>query len=262
MTWSRIERVPPVSGGLAIISMLITDERGKRMASAVNGSTWAFDSTWSLEQWDRLPEFEATKALGYSKSRPKAEWLRSLRGAKVEAIRSALHVHERVLFLDADTYVCASLRQIVCALEPPAVAAFVPVDRGREHGAALLKGRWRVPAEAREANTGVLAFRNGTEALRLVDAWQRAYTGINFFMDQPAFRVALHATQAPHNLLPFLYNCRGHQRRQSGKHRVVGHVTAVPLRCSGFDELHGEVQVRLKGGMGCVILHSHDIREP
>lgn len=232
------------------------------MASAVNGSTQAFDSMWSLERWDRLPEFEATKALGHSKSRQKAGSLRSLRGAKVEAIRSALHVHERVLFLDADTYVCASLRPIVCALEPPAVAAFVPVDRGREHGTALLTGKWRVPAEAREANTGVLAFRNGTEALRLVDAWQRAYTSINFFMDQPAFRVALHTTQAPHILLPFLYNCRGHQRRQSGNQRVAGDVTAVPLRCRGFNELYGDVQVRLNGGRGCVILHSHDIREP
>ncbi|KAJ8612349.1 hypothetical protein CTAYLR_008371 [Chrysophaeum taylorii] len=249
---SRSAASARLNGGDLIETMLVTDERGRRFANAS-----AFNAIRVLEAAVAVPEFEATRAVSGSGG---AAALRALRASKVDAIRAGLEAYERVVFLDADTYVCRSLRPVICALEPPAIAAFAPVDVGREHGAALLRGRWRVPRGAREPNTGVLAVRNDTAALALMDAWRQAYDEIGFFMDQPALRAALHATGAPHGLLSFQFNCRGHQRRPP--RATSAHVTAVPLRCRGFDRLDGRVQTRLNGGAGCVVLHSHDIREP
>lgn len=241
-------------GGVAMETVLVTDDLGRRTAQSLSANASSafgiFDRVRSVE--GQFAEFEATHLVGAGGR----GGLRSLRSAKVEAISEALRAYDRVLFLDADTYVCGSLLPLACAVEHPTVAAFVAVEAGREHGVALLKSPWSVPAEAREANTGVLAIRNSTAALRLVAEWRRAYEGIKFFMDQPAFRFALHATGAPHALLPWVYNCRGHVRRGPGRPRH-----AVPLRCRGFDKVRGEVQTRLRGGKGCVVLHSHDIRE-
>ena len=78
-------------------------------------------------------------------------------------------------------------------------------------------------------------------------------------MDQPAFRAALHATEAPHATLDETFNCRGHDRARGAAHGTA----AVPLRCAGYaaSELAGDVAKRLRGGDGCVVLHSHDIQE-
>ena len=81
-------------------------------------------------------------------------------------------------------------------------------------------------------------------------------------MDQPAFRAALHATGAPFATLADEFNCRGHDRKRGATHGS----TAVPLRCAGFAEADlagaGAVAASLRGGAGCAVLHSHDIREP
>ena len=78
-------------------------------------------------------------------------------------------------------------------------------------------------------------------------------------MDQPAFRAALHRTGAAHAALEPAFNCRGHDRARG----AAGGATAVPLRCAGFDRdaLVGAVAKKLRGGAGCAVLHSHDIRE-
>mmetsp|Transcript_10936 Transcript_10936/g.36208 ORF Transcript_10936/g.36208 Transcript_10936/m.36208 type:complete len:278 (+) Transcript_10936:179-1012(+) len=231
-----------------------------REVLSTNG-TYSLDASSTSEKWR-------------DKTRASNVALRILRAAKVEAITLALHRHDRVLFLDADTFVCGPLDAAKCALDGAAVAAFVPVDEGREHGTALLAGseRWRVPPSAREANTGVLAVRNHSSTARLLDTWRAAYADLSksgFLMDQPAFRAALHATGAPHTFLPPELNCRGHQRRPppvlarrtSREGEKKTHRTAVPLRCRGFDKLDPGVQTTLRGGAGCVVLHSHDIQE-
>lgn len=278
--------------------MLVTDDHGEsKVASAVrlNGSL-GFDTVRSVGSMEarvqastdtrmaRLPEFEATRevvgSLGQRAavdaastadkwrargSRPSNVALRVLRASKVEAIGLALALFERVVFLDADTYVCSSLQALACALDGLAIVAFVPVEQGREHGTSLLRERWAVPRTAREANTGVLAVRNDSRTWRLLDTWRKAYKDISkkgFLMDQPAFRAALHVTQVPLALLSYEFNCRGHQRRSSPAEGArSGQSTAVPLRCDGFARLDGPVQTKLKGGAGCLVLHSHDIQE-
>ena len=288
------------NGGGGLETMLVTDDVGVRLAANVE----SFDVLESLGSVEArvlektglryaVPEFEATReVLGVSggertldrgataekwreKTRLPNVALRLLRASKIEAIALALKRYERVVFLDADTFVCASLEAVKCALaterkRQAAFAAFVAVDVGREHGTALLarSPKWALPRTAREANTGVLALRNDSKSKTLLDTWRRAYEDLSrtgFLMDQPAFRTALHATQTPFALLPPQLNCRGHQRRprkdQQQQQQNDTHTTAVPLRCTGFDTLHPGVQTKLRGGRGCVILHSHDIRE-
>ena len=168
--------------------------------------------------------------------------------------------------MDADTYVCKPLTGAVCGLGGGYDVAFVPVREGKEHAKSVLAAspRWRVPAAAREANTGVVAWANTTKSRALVSLWLEAYDDLleqsGFLMDQPAFRAALHATGAKSRHLHSSLNCRGHDRKRGETHGNA----AVPLKCAGFDahELDGEVSYALKGGAGCVVLHSHDIREP
>ena len=50
--------------------------------------------------------------------------LKSLRAAKIDAIERALRRYDRAVFLDADTYVCQPIVDILgCALNPPTVAS-------------------------------------------------------------------------------------------------------------------------------------------
>ena len=104
--------------------------------------------------------------------------------------------------MDADTYVCKPLTGAVCGVGGGYDVAFVPVREGKEHAKSVLAAspRWRVPAAAREANTGVVAWANTTKSRALVSLWLEAYDDLleqsGFLMDQPAFRAALHATGA------------------------------------------------------------------
>ena len=264
-------------GGPGVQTLLVTDDAG--------AATEGFDVVASIGSVEGrvkrgivVPEFEATREVGDNdatstadkwkdKSRLSNVALRVLRAAKVEAVGLALDRYQRILFLDADTYVCGDLRAVRCALDDT-VAAFVPVANGKEHGKALLQAsdRWRVPRSAPEANTGVLGIRNDSRfAPSLLTTWRTAYSDLSstgFLMDQPAFRAALHVTKTPYTFLPPELNCRGHQRRPTTPASAEAHRTAVPLRCRGFPRLAEGVQTSLRGGKGCVILHSHDIHEP
>lgn len=256
------------NGGTFVRTMLVTDDQGARKA---NRSTFDVVESIGVARETGF-EFVATRPIAARAQSTAERWrnrsdpantaLRFLRGSKIDAIRRALRRFDRCLFLDADTYVCSSLEPVACALEAPRDVAFVPVATGREHASNVLSQskRWRVPRTAREANTGVLAARNSSTTIGLTAAWREAYeelaTQSGFLMDQPAFRAALHATQADWARLPDSLNCRGHQRARSGSS-----TTAVPLKCSGFQTLRGAVQTELNGGAGCVVLHSHDIQE-
>mmetsp|Transcript_8301 Transcript_8301/g.29189 ORF Transcript_8301/g.29189 Transcript_8301/m.29189 type:complete len:293 (-) Transcript_8301:16-894(-) len=257
-------------GGARVRTMVVTDDAG---ASRLRRGEYAFDTVESVGRAKGPSvEFSATRPLGSTSTLSTSErWrnrtdpanvaLRALRAAKIDALERALKRYDRAVFLDADTYVCKPIvEDLGCAVEPPTAVAFVPVAAGKEHAASILaaSARWRVPRTVREANTGVVAARNDSTTRALVRAWRRAYEDLaqqsGFLMDQPAFRAALHATGAPHAHLPPEFNCRGHDRHAAQ--------TAVALRCRGFRHLKGPVQTRLRGGRGCAVLHSHDLREP
>ena len=273
------------SGGLRtkVSAMLVTDDATRQRLALEWGEASPFAHVETIESAafaSSTLEFEATRPLGArggeetstserwkNRTDPANVALRRLRRLKIVSVSRALARYDRAILMDADTYVCRPLGDAVCGVSDGAAdVAFVPVRAGKEHAASVLarSAKWRVPGSVREANTGVVAFRNSTRARALVADWLAAYDDIaddsGFLMDQPAFRAALHATGAKANHLDPLLNCRGHDRALGQR----GGKTAVPLRCAGFDaaDLEGDVAVELKGGAGCVVLHSHDIKEP
>ena len=270
-TWGQLDLAATLE------TMLVTDDATVKQLDLEWGEATPFDVVESIDGRSFALEFEATKPVGADPAESTAKrWrnrtdpanvaLRRLRRLKIRSITHALDRYDRALFMDADTYVCKPLTGAVCGVGGGYDVAFVPVREGKEHAKSVLAAspRWRVPAAAREANTGVVAWANTTKSRALVNLWLEAYDDLleqsGFLMDQPAFRAALHATGAKSRHLHSSLNCRGHDRKRGETHGNA----AVPLKCAGFDahELDGEVSYALKGGAGCVVLHSHDIREP
>lgn len=83
------------------------------------------------------------------------------------------------LFLDVDTIVCRPLTEAACAVASSrADVAFVPVARGRTHRDAEVRAILDKTADdyvPAEANTGVVALRDGAAGRALLESWEASY---------------------------------------------------------------------------------------
>ena len=128
--------------------------------------------------------------------------------APTRSLRDKLHMRrapwDRVLFLDTDTFVTASLAPL-----------FALLDDGFEIiGHQLFEGHDYqlpdVPDSFPEFNTGVLGFRNTPAVQIFFAAWDAAYGRLSSEVrcDQRSFRIALYRSSLRHAVLTPEYNFR------------------------------------------------------
>jgi hypothetical protein len=111
---------------------------------------------------------------------------------------------DKTLFLDTDTYMCASVPDLFKILSTYDIAVtHSPHRADQPHG---------LPTGYPEYNTGVLAFRDSTSTSALFDKWEskyeslRAEEGVNG--DQTAFRHVVHQSDVRFCTITPAYNCR------------------------------------------------------
>ena len=119
---------------------------------------------------------------------------------------------ERVLFLDTDTRICASIADLFEVLDAFGLAAAHAPIRLDPRQPGSLAGR--VPASIPELNTGVIAFRRTSTVSELLERWQRLHLETLRTMDrgslgdQSTFRVALYESEVRFTVLQPEDNCR------------------------------------------------------
>eukprot|EP00629_Pelagomonadales_sp_RCC1024_P014964 CAMPEP_0119286294 /NCGR_PEP_ID=MMETSP1329-20130426/33603_1 /TAXON_ID=114041 /ORGANISM="Genus nov. species nov., Strain RCC1024" /LENGTH=632 /DNA_ID=CAMNT_0007287025 /DNA_START=509 /DNA_END=2407 /DNA_ORIENTATION=+ len=210
--------------------------------------------------------------------------IRNLRSAKIAALILALDVFDvAIIFLDADTLVCDSLKlssafDIVSNQGP--WFAFVPAPSA--HHSLILERMFGVVRglPPKEPNTGVMIISVCAGAKRVLRRWSEVYWHeslslgpIQNPMDQPPLRAAIFLENAPWAILHKTFNCRGH---------VKNFNAAFPMRCGGYDATHWKAITRstilnaagatpqltsgslasankILGGRECIVLHSHAI---
>ena len=142
--------------------------------------------------------------------------------------------YDRTLFIDADTYIHSSLRELFEILDR--------FDCAATHEEYLNTDWWSqyprpdIPSSFPEFNTGVLAFRRSPPMDRTLRAWSNLYktfidsTPGGKINDQPFFRAAVYENDVRIATLTREYNC---------KFRGQGYLNG------GVRVLHGHVDLRL-----------------
>lgn len=154
--------------------------------------------------------------------------------------------YERTLFLDTDTHVCGSVREVFDVLDRFEFAGAHAPKRipGRKSGLPQV-----VPASFTQLNSGVLLFRKSKPVAALLADWLTRYHAHDFphfFGDQHELREALWVSDVQLGVLSTEWNCRflwavtveGPVKILHGRHRCIElveqRINARPNAVRGF----------------------------
>jgi len=116
--------------------------------------------------------------------------------------------YDRTLFLDTDTHVCGTVREVFDLLDRFEFAGALAPKRIPGVRAGLPQV---LPGTFAQLNSGVLLFRRCERVERMLADWLRRYDAHdfpNFFGDQHELREALWASDLQLGILPTEWNCR------------------------------------------------------
>jgi hypothetical protein len=196
-----------------------TGERHVREAAASLRSLWRYQSGTPVTMYVDRPSRPRLKEWGISSSHgdllevldhpdPRYSWA----DKPIVLSLGDGETDERILFLDSDTRVCGSIREVFEILGPfELAAAHAPVRLGPRQPGSLGP---EVPAAFPELNTGVVAFRRTAAVTEFLDRWHRMHLDALRRSDRPnlgdqaTFRVALYDSPVRFTVLPPEYNCR------------------------------------------------------
>ena len=118
--------------------------------------------------------------------------------------------YDRILYLDADTYICANIGEMFGILDSYEVAAALAPRRVDPSGFAAYGEN--IPEWFPEVNGGVILCRRSPGWDRLLRRWGQVYAMLDKWNDQMALRVALYHEIREHRLQFYClapeYNCR------------------------------------------------------
>jgi len=134
------------------------------------------------------------------------------RSLKFEALKSDRF--GKILFLDVDTYITGRFDELFDVLDKFDITAMHAPQR--IHPASIESGLYDlypdVPISFPEYNAGVISFRRNKQVIDFIDQWfefyERGRKEKNYFMDQPAFRVAMYHSDIRICALTPEYNLR------------------------------------------------------
>lgn len=166
-------------------------ELAERAAQSVKENCPGLAVDLFTDQFVDMPVFDRIHQL-------KDPWLRS----KIDAMAASRF--DRTLYLDADLFVIADLRDVFEVLDRFDIA--MVHDQARNGNYAQTFWRETLPDAFPQFNTGVIAFSRIPEIIDLLKNWSACVRGNNLTKDQPVLRELLWHSDIKVGTLPPEYN--------------------------------------------------------
>lgn len=136
---------------------------------------------------------------------------RHMHTLKIQAMMIGLQVYHKILFLDVETIVCASLHSFFFTVDSQrSQVAFVPVSKGHFYGRDIVARVFDIPTNFPEAKAEIMVVRNGSATHRLLANWNLALYFLSrhdSLLGQHAFRASLFHSGVGYSKLPVSSSC-------------------------------------------------------